>query len=58
MQLLAWVLGCAFVYSTLFGVGSILYGNTTQAAVFAVVWVISGLGLIRILVRFFAGSSV
>jgi hypothetical protein len=42
MQLLGWVLGCAFVYSTLFGAGSALYGHTTQAAVFGVVWVISG----------------
>jgi hypothetical protein len=48
MQLLAWVLGCTFVYATLFGVGSALYGNTSQAAVFAVVWVVSGIGLIRI----------
>jgi hypothetical protein len=48
MQLLGWVLGCTFVYSTLFGAGSALYGNTSQAVVFGVVWVISGAGLIRI----------
>jgi SSS family solute:Na+ symporter len=58
MQLLAWVLGCTFVYSTLFGVGSMLYGNVTQAAIFVIVWLISGLGLIRILVRFFSGAAV
>ena len=40
MQLLGWVLGCTFVYSTLFGAGSALYGYTTQAAVFGVVWVV------------------
>ena len=27
MQLLGWVLGCAFVYATLFGAGSALYGS-------------------------------
>jgi len=48
-QLLGWVLGCTFVYATLFGTGSALYGNTTQAAVFGVVWLISGVGLLRIL---------
>ena len=50
-QLLGWVLGCTFVYSTLFGAGSALYGQTSQAIVFGVVWVISGVGLIRILNR-------
>ncbi len=48
-QLLGWVLGCTFVYSTLFGAGSALYGQTAQATVFGVVWIISGVGLIRIL---------
>jgi solute:Na+ symporter, SSS family len=48
-QLLGWVLGCAFVYSTLFGAGSALYGLTTQALIWGVVWVGSGAGLIRIL---------
>jgi SSS family solute:Na+ symporter len=49
MQLLGWVLGCTFVYATLFGTGSALYGYTTQAAVFGVVWLVSGVGLLRVL---------
>jgi hypothetical protein len=49
MQLLGWVLGCTFVYATLFGAGSALYGLTTQTVVFAVVWMASGLGLLKIL---------
>jgi solute:Na+ symporter, SSS family len=49
MQLLGWVLGCTFVYSTLFGAGSALYGYTTQAAIFVLVWIISGVGLLNIL---------
>lgn len=48
-QLLGWVLGCVFVYATLFGAGSALYGHTAQALFFGVVWVVSGAGLIRIL---------
>jgi SSS family solute:Na+ symporter len=51
LQLLGWVLGCTFVYCTLFGAGSALYGYTTQTAVFGVAWVLSGLGLIRVLNR-------
>ena len=46
LQLLGWVLGCTFVYATLFGAGSALYGNTSQAIVFGVVWLLSGIGLI------------
>jgi len=49
MQFLGWVLGCTFVYSTLFGAGSALYGYTAQAFVFGTLWVVSGFGLIRIL---------
>ena len=48
-QLLGWVLGCAFVYATLFGAGSALYGLTLQATVWGVVWVASGAGLLRVL---------
>lgn len=48
-QLLGWVLGCAFVYATLFGAGSALYGLTMQATVWGVVWLASGVGLLRVL---------
>ena len=56
-QLLGWVLGCSFVYSTLFGTGSVLYGNTTQASIFGVVWLISGVGLIRIVATNFSAPD-
>lgn len=46
-QLLAWVLGCTFVYASLFGVGSALYGRWPQAAVWLAVWVVSGTALWR-----------
>jgi len=48
-QLLGWVLGCTFVYATLFGTGSAIYGYATQATVIGVIWLASGLGLLRIL---------
>jgi Na+/proline symporter len=49
LQLLGWVLGCAFVYATLFGSGSALYGFTAQAITWGVVWVVSGAGLLRVI---------
>ena len=51
LQLLGWVLGCAFVYATLFGVGSALYGHATQAALWGFVWIVSGAGLLRVFSR-------
>jgi solute:Na+ symporter, SSS family len=56
-QLLGWVLGVAFVYAALFGAGSALQGHTTVASVWAVVFVASGAGLLRLLPRLWAGSG-
>ena len=50
-QLLGWVLGCTFVYATLFGAGSALYGHTMQALVWGFVWIVSGAGLLSVLSR-------
>jgi SSS family solute:Na+ symporter len=47
-QLLGWVLGIAFVYAGLFGSGSFLLGATTQGWVWTVVFVVSGMGLLKI----------
>jgi SSS family solute:Na+ symporter len=58
MSLLAWVLGCTFVYAALFGAGSFLYGRMTQASVWAVLFVVSGLGLLRILPSMWRGADV
>jgi len=57
LQLLGWVLGCTFVYSTLFGAGSALYGHTSQAIVWLIVWPASGFGLIRILKTLWQSSG-
>lgn len=50
--LLGWTLGCAFIYSALFGTGSFLYGHTAQGALWLAVFVVSGFGLLRLLPRF------
>ena len=48
VALAGWVLGCLFVYAALFGTGSFLYGKTSLALVWTAVFVLSGLGLIRV----------
>ena len=46
--LLGWVLGCALIYSALFGAGSFLFGHRAQGMVWLVVFVASTIGLVRI----------
>jgi SSS family solute:Na+ symporter len=57
MSLLAWVLGCTFVYAALFGAGSFLYGRATQGTVWAVLLVASGVGLLRMLPSMWRGAG-
>jgi Na+/proline symporter len=55
--LLGWVLGCAFVYSGLFGTGSLLYGRMPQFFMWLVVFVVSGIGLARVLRGFWSRET-
>ena len=55
-SLLGWVLGCTFVYAALFGAGSLLYGRLTQGAVWVVLLVASGIGLVRLLRGLWSGD--
>ena len=48
-SVLGWVLGCLFVYAALFGTGSYIYGQTAQATVWSVVFIVSAVGLWRLL---------
>jgi Na+/proline symporter len=48
-SLLGWVLGCLVIYSALFGSGSFLYGRTTQGVVWTVVFVGTGIALVRLI---------
>jgi len=44
-------LGCTFIYAALFGSGCFIYGRTAQAVVWTVLFILSGLGLVRLLPR-------
>jgi len=57
MSLLGWILGCTFVYSALFGMGSFLYGRTPQALTWLAVLVVTGIALVRILPRLWKGTE-
>ena len=46
-----WFLGCALVYSALFGTGFLLYGQTMTGIFNMVVAAVSGWGLFRVLPR-------
>jgi Na+/proline symporter len=56
LSLLGWVLGCLFVYSALFGTGSFLYGRTGTFAMWAVTFVVSGIGLLRLVPKMWGNS--
>ncbi|MFN8645260.1 MAG: sodium:solute symporter family protein [Gemmatimonadales bacterium] len=57
LALLGWVLGIAFVYAALFGTGSFLYGRTAQAMVWLAVFVVSGVGLLRLVPRIWGSNT-
>lgn len=48
LEILAMVVGCTAIYSTLFAMGYWLYGNTMPALVLTVVAILSGYGLFRL----------
>ena len=45
LSFLGWVLGCTFVYSTLFGTGALLYGHLVQGLLCLTVAIGAGFGL-------------
>lgn len=55
--LLGWVLGCSFVYSALFGVGSFLYAHMAQFYVCLAILIVSGIGLYRVLQGFWTEGA-
>lgn len=55
--LLGWMLGLAFVYGALFGVGSWLFGHTTPAIAWLALAAVSGVGLMRLLPRLWTGTG-
>jgi solute:Na+ symporter, SSS family len=57
MALVGWVAGCTAIWSALFTVGNFLYGRTTETVVLLVVFIVSGIVLVRIVQRLWEGSS-
>lgn len=55
--MLGWVLGVAFVYAALFGTGSFLYGRTTQGLVWLAIFVVTGVGLLRVVPRLWGSGQ-
>ena len=51
LALLGWVVGSATVWSSLFAIGSYLYGRTTAALLLTAIFVASALSLARIVQR-------
>ena len=56
-SLLGWVLGCVLVYAALFGAGSFLYGRTPQGLFWLALFLVSGIGLLRLLPRLWTGTA-
>jgi len=57
-SLLGWVLGCVFVYAALFGAGSFLYGRTGPGLMWLAAFVVSGVGLLRLMPKLWGSATV
>ncbi len=57
LALVGWSTGCVVIWSSLFCIGNFLYGRTGTAAALLAVFVLSGLALLRVVSRFWSGSS-
>jgi SSS family solute:Na+ symporter len=57
MALAGWVAGCTAIWSALFAVGNFLYGRYSSFAVCTIVFVVSGVVLVRIVTRLWSGSG-
>lgn len=55
--MLGWMLGCTFIYSALFGTGSLLYGHIGQGVVFIILFAVSGVGLLRLVPRMWQAGA-
>ena len=57
LALVGWILGCTFVYSALFGTGAFLYGRTGLGTAWLVAFVLSAIGLIRLMPKIWNPSQ-
>jgi solute:Na+ symporter, SSS family len=57
LGLIGWVAGCTVIWSSLFTVGNFLYGRTNYALMLLGVFIASGLVLLRVINRLWAGNQ-
>jgi Na+/proline symporter len=57
LSLVGWVLGCTFVYSALFGTGSFLYGRPVMGTAWLVAFVVSAIGLARLMPKIWRSTD-
>jgi dTDP-glucose pyrophosphorylase len=56
-MMLGWTAGVMFVYAGLFGTGSLIYGRISQSILWGVLFVISGLVLMRVVMRVWSSDA-
>jgi dTDP-glucose pyrophosphorylase len=56
-MLLGWTAGVMFVYSGLFGTGSLIYGRIAQSIMWGVLFIVSGVVLTRVVMRVWSAES-
>jgi hypothetical protein len=57
LGLIGWVAGCMVIWSSLFTVGNFLYGRMNYALMLFGVFIASGLVLLRVINRLWAGNQ-
>src|SRR5262245_15887944 len=57
LALIGWVAGCTMIWSSLFTVGTMLYGRWTQATVLLVTFLVSGGVLLAVISRLWSGAA-
>jgi Na+/proline symporter len=57
LSLVGWVAGCAMIWSSLFTVGSFLYGRSGQGVMLGAVFVVSGLILLGVINKLWSGEK-
>jgi SSS family solute:Na+ symporter len=58
LQLVGWVAGCAAVWSSLFAVGTFLYGRIGTCILLTVIFIVSGVVLVRVVRTLWSAKAV
>jgi Na+/proline symporter/dTDP-glucose pyrophosphorylase len=56
-MMLGWTAGVMFVYAGLFGTGSLIYGRISQTILWAALFVVSGVVLLRVVMRVWSSDA-